>query len=286
MALAWTSLGFSSDSFMVGSDAVIGLPEELTVMEYDLTSKAIAGVVPSATQAITGGSLSQDASGTTLSFTRPLAPTNKQAISGTPGDETIFIYAFGGDNEFAFHGLAPNRGSLVLDLFCGDGDGATVVGTSAPTLGGTPASSAASSTAPIVADTPTPPPTTAPTMVVLETSPPSAPSAAPTALLTLSPLLDRTTAPAAIASSGGGDSDSATAGLVAGMLVVGLVVGAIVAVVLLFKTGRLKPCRHGTPNGPSPVVGSIPAAAPSVTSNAMERTQLPAAIQYPEALHP
>lgn len=78
--------------------------------------------------------------------------------------------------------------------------------------------------------------------------------------------------------------DSATVGVVAGVAVVGLVVGAIVAVGLLFKTGRLKPCRHGNSNGPSPGVGSIPAAAPSATSSAMEGNQLPAAIPYPEAL--
>ncbi|CAN0028150.1 unnamed protein product [Ectocarpus sp. 4 AP-2014] len=182
-AVAWTSLGFSPDSFMIGSDAVIGLPDESAVEEYDLTSQAVSGVVPSATQDITGGSVSQDASGTTLSFTRPLAPANKQAISGTPGDETIFIYAFGEDNELAFHGLAPNRGSLVLDLFCGDGgdgDGATVAGTPAPTVGGTPAASEASSMAPIAADTPTAAPTMAPTMAVSETPPSSTLSMAPT----------------------------------------------------------------------------------------------------------
>ncbi|CAB1103876.1 unnamed protein product [Ectocarpus sp. CCAP 1310/34] len=35
----------------------------------------------------------------------------------------------------------------------------------------------------------------------------------------------------------------------------------------------------------NPGVGSIPASAPSATSRAMEGTQLPAAMQYPEALH-
>ncbi|CAM9612378.1 unnamed protein product [Ectocarpus sp. 6 AP-2014] len=180
-AVAWTSLGFSSDLMMIGSDAVIGLPDESAVEEYDLISQTTSGVLPSATQDITGGSVSQDASGTTLSFTRPLAPANKQAISGTPGDETIFLYAFGGDNELDFHGLAPNRGSLVLDLFCGDGgdgDGATVAETPAPTIGGTPAASEASSEAPITADTPT----AAPTMAVSGTPPSSTLSMAPTTL--------------------------------------------------------------------------------------------------------
>ncbi|CAN0521158.1 unnamed protein product [Ectocarpus sp. 12 AP-2014] len=169
---------------MVGSDAVIGLPDETSVEEYDLTSQAVAGVVPSATQDITGGSVSQDASGTTLSFTRPLAPANKQAISGTPGDETIFIYAFGEDNELAFHGLAPNRGSFVLDLFCGDGgdgDGATVAGTPAPTVAGTPAASEASSAAPIAAGTPTAAPTIAGTPAATGSDTPAPSEASSTA---------------------------------------------------------------------------------------------------------
>lgn len=36
---AWISVGFSTDGNMVGSDAVIGLPDDGSVMEYDLTTK-------------------------------------------------------------------------------------------------------------------------------------------------------------------------------------------------------------------------------------------------------
>lgn len=32
----WVGLGFSSDGVMVGADAVIGLPDEDTALEYDL----------------------------------------------------------------------------------------------------------------------------------------------------------------------------------------------------------------------------------------------------------
>ncbi|CAN0298231.1 unnamed protein product, partial [Discosporangium mesarthrocarpum] len=34
---AWVSVGFSDDELMVGSDAVIGLPGDSTVLEYDMT---------------------------------------------------------------------------------------------------------------------------------------------------------------------------------------------------------------------------------------------------------
>ncbi|CAN0472621.1 unnamed protein product, partial [Hapterophycus canaliculatus] len=36
---AWTSVGFSSDGMMVGSDAVVGLPDDVSVQEYDLTGR-------------------------------------------------------------------------------------------------------------------------------------------------------------------------------------------------------------------------------------------------------
>ncbi len=35
-AEAWTSLAFSTDFNMAGSDAVAGLPDDLAVLEYDL----------------------------------------------------------------------------------------------------------------------------------------------------------------------------------------------------------------------------------------------------------
>lgn len=37
--LAWAAVGFSADGMMVGSDAVIGLPDDQTVLEYDLADK-------------------------------------------------------------------------------------------------------------------------------------------------------------------------------------------------------------------------------------------------------
>lgn len=36
---AWISVGFSTDGLMIGSDAVIGLPDDGSVMEYDMASK-------------------------------------------------------------------------------------------------------------------------------------------------------------------------------------------------------------------------------------------------------
>ncbi|CAN0204815.1 unnamed protein product [Scytosiphon promiscuus] len=135
-AAAWTGIGFSSDGMMVGSDAVVGLPDDVSVLEYEMTGKSVEDVVPFDVQDITDGSVSQDASGeTTLTFTRPLSPGgDKQAISTTPGDTAIFIYSYGTDNTLAYH---DSSGTVVVDPFCGDasasdGDAATPAGTPAP----------------------------------------------------------------------------------------------------------------------------------------------------------
>ncbi|CAN0222267.1 unnamed protein product [Ectocarpus fasciculatus] len=98
---------------------------------------------------------------------------------------------------------------------------------------------------------------------------------------TMSPLPEGSANPATVASSGGGDTS--TMGAVAGAVGGGLVIGVIAVVALLFKTGRLKPCRNGNSNEPPPGVGSTPAAAPA-TSSAIAGTQLPAARQYPVPL--
>lgn len=59
-----------------------------------------------------------------------------------------------------------------------------------------------------------------------------------------------------------------TVGVVTVAAGVGLVVGAVVTVILLFKTGLLKHCRHGSSHSPSPGMGPTPAAAaPSASNN-------------------
>ncbi|CBJ32371.1 expressed unknown protein [Ectocarpus siliculosus] len=160
----------------------------------------------------------------------------------------------------------------------------TVLPTPAPTTGSTPAPTVFS-TPETETFTPAPIAIISPreTVSPLTTNPFPSPSfTESTPPFTLSPLPEGTTTPATVASSGGGDTS--TMSVVAGAVGGGLVVGAIAAVVLLFKTGRLKPCGNDNSSEPSPGVGSIPAGAPSATSSAIAGTQLPAAMQYPEAL--
>ena len=88
-------------------------------------------------QEITNASISQETDITTITFTRPLAPStlDKEKLSAIPGDETWLIYAFGADNELENHGI-ENRGSVLLDLFCGGGGTGSPSAT--PTMDPTP----------------------------------------------------------------------------------------------------------------------------------------------------
>eukprot|EP00752_Nemacystus_decipiens_P003263 g3020.t1 len=182
-AIGWTSIGFSADGMMVGSDAVIGLPDDASVLEHEMLAQSPDAVVPFEDQEITEGSVSQDATTTTLMFTRPLVPTGaKQPISAVPGDPTIIIFAYGPENPLGYHGPAPFRGGVVVDLFCGD----TVAGGAA---------SAAPSAAPTPAPSATLANTTAPTAMTMA---PAAMTAAPTVAegATASPTMMMTPAPA------------------------------------------------------------------------------------------
>eukprot|EP00903_Cladosiphon_okamuranus_P018881 g17367.t1 len=102
--MAWTSIAFSSNGEMIGSDAVVGLPDDMSVFEYEMPGKAPDAVVPFADQEITDASVAQDSANgtTTVTFTRPLAPAGaKQTISSVPGDETILLFAYGPENPRA-----------------------------------------------------------------------------------------------------------------------------------------------------------------------------------------
>ncbi|CAN0417071.1 unnamed protein product, partial [Discosporangium mesarthrocarpum] len=79
---AWVGVGFSASGGMFPADAVVGLPAEGTVLEYDLTGYTRPD--PSAEQEISDATITQDGGVTTLTFVRPLAPTgNGKLVRGT-----------------------------------------------------------------------------------------------------------------------------------------------------------------------------------------------------------
>jgi hypothetical protein len=113
----WISLGFSQRGRMTGSYAVIGLPDQPVSAtnpgKYYLGGETVNAVrlMPDAQQTLTDTSLMQNATHTSLSFTKPLAEVGELAISATA--QNTFIYATGFSNQLGLHN---NDGSISLVL--------------------------------------------------------------------------------------------------------------------------------------------------------------------------
>lgn len=98
---------------MVGSEAIIGLPDE-PISEtnpgyYDLTAMSVYGVIPNQGQALLEASIEQNSTHTVLTFTRDL----NDGIPIDPNGNNWFLVASGTDNTLGFHG---KRGSAEIAL--------------------------------------------------------------------------------------------------------------------------------------------------------------------------
>ncbi|CAN0038013.1 unnamed protein product [Ectocarpus fasciculatus] len=136
-SVAWGGIGFpSTDLDLVGSDVIIGLPDNSSVLEYDVQGETAEEVVVFEQQDITDASVTQADGSTTVSFIRPLSPGgSKQNISFVAGDATKFIFGQGADNELGVISDVTWSGMRV-DLYCGTGGIAALARTPAPTLVG------------------------------------------------------------------------------------------------------------------------------------------------------
>lgn len=118
-AVGWVGFALNDNGgSMVGSEAIIGVPADGTVLKYDLRTQASSGVVPSpmAQQTLTDTSITQTSSTTTLSFTKILEEGDEIIID--PTGENTFLTAFGSGNTLGAH--APNnRASYTLNLISG-----------------------------------------------------------------------------------------------------------------------------------------------------------------------
>jgi DOMON domain len=115
-AEAWVGVGFSNNGgFMIGSEAVIGLPDEGTVLKYGLTLQDAAGVLPlpDAQQTLIDASINQDAGQTTLRFTKIMNEPNEIPIN--LGANT-FLGAWGFGNALSVH---QSRESFAINLDSG-----------------------------------------------------------------------------------------------------------------------------------------------------------------------
>ena len=99
---AWVGIAFSDDMTMIGSTAIIGLPDAGTVQKYDLTIQDISGVLPSSAdrQTLTDFSIFQDGTSTILSFTKLLEETGEPTVVA---GSNIILVAYGMDNTLAYH---------------------------------------------------------------------------------------------------------------------------------------------------------------------------------------
>jgi hypothetical protein len=113
-SLGWASLAFNDNGgLMIGSEAVIGLPDTGEVKKYNLGAKGTAGVLPMADdkQTLIATSISQESGITTLAFTKILVEEGEIAIDAT--GENVFLSAYGTSNILGYH---DKRESFAVDL--------------------------------------------------------------------------------------------------------------------------------------------------------------------------
>ena len=152
--LGWVGLGFSENGQMVPSQAgssyqaVIGLPGD-NVYKYDMSGKSDAGVMKSTAQTLTNTAVEQNATHTSVRFTKVLIEDNELSLNS--GADNYFIWAYGYTNTLGYHG---SRGAVAMTLdHCVGGDALVPpapmpVGAPPPSSAGTPVASIPSNSAP------------------------------------------------------------------------------------------------------------------------------------------
>jgi hypothetical protein len=122
----WISLGLSQRGKMVGSYAVIALPDQpvgaTNPGKYYMGGETVNTVrlMPTAQQTLTDTSITQNSTHTTMKFTKPLVEAGELAISATA--QNTFIYATGFSNALSLHNhdgvirrvLTPCRAAIEI----------------------------------------------------------------------------------------------------------------------------------------------------------------------------
>jgi len=180
----WLGFAFSELPVMVPNMAVIGLPDTGIVEKYDLTSRSLAGVMPSAdSSSLTQQTITQANGVTTLTFTKPLVEEGEvPVVAGM----NRFNWAYGSSNTLGQHAFT-DRGSVIASF-----DECLVVAQSPvpPPVTAPVAPPVSSPVCPPVA-----PPMSAPTMAPPVAPPMASPVAAPVAEPEAPVAMRRTMAP-------------------------------------------------------------------------------------------
>jgi hypothetical protein len=106
----WIGIGFTSSGRMDGSQAVIGIPAQGTVLKYDLVSYD-ATPMSGDKQTLTGTSITEEEGKVIMGFTKMLIEDGEVPI--IKDSENIFIYAAGNGGYLGPH---TKRGNFVINL--------------------------------------------------------------------------------------------------------------------------------------------------------------------------
>ncbi|KAL3939648.1 MAG: hypothetical protein SGARI_001294, partial [Bacillariaceae sp.] len=112
--LAWAAVGFSGNGGnMVGSEAVIAIPETNQILKYNLGGKSLQGVqpMPANQQTLVEKGLIQEQGTTTFAFTKIMNEPNEVPI--VTSDLNIFLGAWGSSDALGIHAV---RQPFSIDL--------------------------------------------------------------------------------------------------------------------------------------------------------------------------
>ena len=105
--LGWVAFGLTPDGLMIGSEAVIGLPDEpvspTNPAKYRLSARSNAGIeiLPDAQQTLTNANIVQNDTHTVLTYTKLLEEDGELPISAIEANN--FVFATGPSNTLGFH---------------------------------------------------------------------------------------------------------------------------------------------------------------------------------------
>ncbi|KAL7485920.1 hypothetical protein ACHAW6_011518 [Cyclotella cf. meneghiniana] len=115
--LGWVGFGVSESGEMVGSTAVVGLPDSEIdsnpgLYSLDGKTNSLIKLLSEEEQTILGASILQENGVTVLKFATYIDDVNDDFVIKVP--VTNFIYAAGESNDFGYHGMRRGSVSLVL----------------------------------------------------------------------------------------------------------------------------------------------------------------------------
>jgi len=113
----WVALAISADGRMIGSEAIIALPSDGTVLKYDLGAMSVNRVIPMAEekQTLIDPSIIQEDGKTILEFSKLLVEEGEIPI--LEEGENAFLHARGSGSSLGYHG--PSRSSFAVDFSAG-----------------------------------------------------------------------------------------------------------------------------------------------------------------------